>query len=221
MIRVASSRAVGPLAGVGNVATRRQPRKRGHGAMRSARSSSSYSIGSCAIRLTGDRTPPLPWIVPATRIGWCRLSKEGSPPTRAAMAARSAATRGQVLALRRLGEAPVEVQFRVPALGQAAGSDLEGSRSKMLQKMRAFGRDVAVVEVDEEDAGLTDILRPRRSRTPQRYPDDVDSACSSAARCALAIKQSATSGTATYSERGFLDGVPFSERNGPGRGPSR
>ncbi len=55
------------------------PEARAFAAMRSARSSSSYSIGSCPIRLTGDRTPPLPWIVPATRIGWCRLSKEGSP----------------------------------------------------------------------------------------------------------------------------------------------
>ncbi len=62
------------------------------------------------------------------------------------------------------------------ALGQAAGGDLEGGSSKIALRDARVWPDVAVVEVDKEDASLTDILRPRRSRNANGTRDDVDSA---------------------------------------------
>ena len=53
-----------------------------------------------------------------------------------------------------LSQPPVEVQLRLAGRGHAAGRHLERRRAEVLDEMRALGRDVALVEVDDDHRGL-------------------------------------------------------------------
>ncbi len=81
---------------------------------------------------------------------------------------------GDVLAFRRLAQAPVEVALARAVRRHAARRDLERRVSEVPDQMVPLGRDVAVIEIDEHDLGLDDVLGARITRRKDRARHDEE-----------------------------------------------